>query len=429
VVVGLLTRPGTLSSAAALASLYILSRGLILGAALWGFYHIGSGKEIQSGNVQRAWAGSPVLEVGARWDSEWYLLIAERGYHLEEEMAGRRVAYQPADASGFFPLYPLLIRGAARVLDYVPAARAIPVTPWTPRDSAARLPGHGVYLLAATLLSHAALLGAIVLLFLRARETSLPARGTEGAPPHRIALWSCAALLFFPPSLFLSAVYAESLLLLLSLLCFKLLRDRRYLAAAIAGGLASLTKPTGLLLVLPGTLAAIRGGSDRTKPGFESSMARWLALPIYLSGVAGFSLYCSRAFGDPLSWLHRQSRWRGGLSGPWRAFTRWAEHPQIHGAHGSTVELVFALLVLALLAVVFLRRPIAESAYAGAVALPPLCSTLWSYGRLSLQAFPLFIALGGIMARRPAVAALYIAIGAAGSAALAAYFGAWYWAG
>ena len=36
----------------------------------------------------------------ARWDAEWYLLIAREGYHLEHHMEGRRVRYAPADATG-----------------------------------------------------------------------------------------------------------------------------------------------------------------------------------------------------------------------------------------------------------------------------------------------------------------------------------------
>jgi len=383
---------------------------------------IPSGKALQNGNLQRGWSGPPVLEIGARWDSEWYLLIALGGYHLEEQMAGRRVAYEGADATGFFPLYPLLIRETARALEFIPAVRRIGVTPWSPRDSAAVAPGGAALLLAGILISNAALLATILLL----RGRILATGETPG-----VALLSCAALLFFPPSLFLSAVYAESLLLCLSLLCFKFLRDRRWVAAALAGGLASATKPSGMLLILPAVLALAQPASPRS--GSEGSsrtqFARWLTLPLYPAGVALFSLYCGREFGDPLSWLHRQDRWRGALSGPWRAIVRWAEHPVIHGSHGSTVELIFAVLSIALLLVALRRRPLAESIYSAAVVIPPLCSTLWSFGRLSLQAFPLFISLGGVLARRRGLAIAYFVVAAVGSALLMAYFGAWYWAG
>jgi hypothetical protein len=423
-----LTRSRGLGAAPTLIILYTLSRGLLLAAGLFGLAHIPSGKALQGGNVQRGWSGPAPLEIWARWDSEWYLLIAERGYHLEDQMAGRRVAYEAADATGFFPLYPILVRSLAVGLDGVPAVRAMnaAVTGRSPEGG----PGGGALLLSGVLISNAALVASLFLLHDRAREGLHPREG--GAPevsPERAALFACAALLLFPPSLFLSAVYAESLLLLLSLLVFRFLKERRWLAAAIAGGLASATKPTGLLLLIPAALTVARSRVSDPGAPRASSLRGWMTLPLYPAGAALFSLYCARAFGDPLAWLHRQDRWRGAVSGPWRAFTRWAEHPVIHGSHGSTVELIFAILILSLLVTAIRSRPPAESIFAGSVLVPPLCSTLWSYGRLSLQAFPAFIALGRALARRRWAAVLYVTLAAAGSAILMAYFGAWYWAG
>jgi len=367
----------------------------------------------------------------ARWDSEWYLLIAERGYHLEESMSGRRVAYEPADATGFFPLYPILTRQVARALEWIPAVRSLATAPFTPRDPTDTTPRGAALLLAGVLVSNTALLGSLVLLLDRAGSApSRPRPGESGGKsPERAALFACVALLFFPPSIFLSAVYAESLLLFLTILCFRFLSGGRWLAAAMAGALASATKPTGLLLLVPAVLTMARSRVDRPEGSRGSWLAPWVTLPLYGAGAAGFSLYCGQAFGDPLSWLHRQDRWRGPLSGPWRAFTRWAESPRVHGSHGSTVELILAIFVLTWLLISFWRRPAAEGILAGLVAVPPLCSTLWSYGRLSLQAFPIFITLGEVLARRPKLAAVYVAIGAAGSAVLMAYFAAGFWAG
>lgn len=424
-----MTQTGRFAGTPALILLYTFSRGLLLAAGLAGLFHLPGGRALQSGNVQRPWSGPALLEIWARWDSEWYLLIAQRGYHLEDQMAGRRVAYEAADATGFFPLYPLLVRGVAGVVHWIPAVSRISPGPWMARDSDGTASEGAALLLAGVVISNVALLGSLSLLRRRVRDTA-KSRGAAGEPPpDRVALFACAALLFFPPSLFLSAVYAESLLLFLTLLCFECLRDRRWAAAALAGALASATKPTGLLLILPAALAM--AGTRLADPPSPrgASPARWATLPLYPAGAAAFSFYCARAFGDPLSWLHRQDRWRGAVSGPWRAFARWAEHPQIHGAHGSTVELAAALLILILLMAAVRNRPPAESIFAASVALPPLCSTLWSYGRLSLQAFPVFIALGRILARRPRIAALYFTVAAAGSAALMACFGAWYWAG
>jgi hypothetical protein len=82
-----------------------------------------------------------------------------------------------------------------------------------------------------------------------------------------------------------------------------------------------------------------------------------------------------------------------------------------------------------LLVFVIRRRPLVEAVLAAVILLPPLASTLWSYGRLSLPAFPLFIVLGEWAAARPRRAAAYYLPAAAGSILLMAYFGAWWWAG
>ena len=156
---------------------------------------------------------------------------------------------------------------------------------------------------------------------------------------------------------------------------------------------------------------------------------RWLTLALYPAGALLFSLYCHLSFGDPLSWIQRQLRWRGAASGPWQAFLRWSEAPTVHGAHGSTVELLFAVLAITLLIFCVRRRPLAETALAALVILPPLGSTLWSFGRLSLQAFPIFIVLGAWASRRPAWSVAYFIPATTGLGVLAAYYAAGWWAG
>ena len=122
-------------------------------------------------------------------------------------------------------------------------------------------------------------------------------------------------------------------------------------------------------------------------------------------------------------------RWRVAASGPSQAFQRWAEKPTIHGTHGSTVELTFAVMALAILIFVLWKRPLAESAFAAAIVMLPLTSTLWSFGRLSLQAFPLFVVLGYWASRWPRTSWLYFVPMTAGSLVLMRYYAAWWWAG
>ena len=47
------------------------------------------------------------LAVWTRWDAQWYLAIAEKGYRISE---AAQQNYDAVHSAGFFPLYPLCIR-------------------------------------------------------------------------------------------------------------------------------------------------------------------------------------------------------------------------------------------------------------------------------------------------------------------------------
>ena len=65
------------------------------------------------------------------------------------------------------------------------------------------------------------------------------------------ALLSVFLLLAFPVSYFLTAVYSESLFLLLIVLFFYCLRNQKFFLAGIAGLFAALTRSVGLFLIIP----------------------------------------------------------------------------------------------------------------------------------------------------------------------------------
>jgi hypothetical protein len=121
-------------------------------------------------------AGDVVLSPLARWDSVWYLRIAEAGYDGGEARAA------------FFPLYPLLVRGIGELGGGSP----------------------GAALVGAYLVSLAAFLAALVLLH---RLVALEL----GRPLARPALLLLAV---FPAALYFGAPYAESLFLLCSVGAF-----------------------------------------------------------------------------------------------------------------------------------------------------------------------------------------------------------------
>lgn len=190
-----------------------------------------------------------------RWDAGWFEGIAREGY-------------DPNDASAaFFPGYPLAIRAVAT---------ALPVGE----------PG------AAILVSNAAFLGALIVLFaLTTFEFSVP-----------MAKRTALLLACFPASFFFLSPYSESLFLLASLLCFWWARRGQWGAAAAAGVLAAATRSVGVLLVPPLLVEAwsVRRG-DRSR-AVAASLAP-------LAAPALYALYWLVHAGDALRPLHAQDAW------------------------------------------------------------------------------------------------------------------------
>ena len=382
-----------------LVCLFVASRLALLAVGVLSTALLPSGAGVQPGNLVWHQPAPLPFEIWARWDAEWYLLIAEEGYDVGDRLSGFGVAYERSAAAGFLPLYPMLIRLLSPLFGAV---------------------GAGV------LISNLCLLLSLVLLD---RLLRLEVGGEMGATAGMAA---CAALLLFPSSLFLSAVYAESLFLSLSLGAFLGARSGRFSIAGICAALATLTRPFGILLLLP--LAwewwAWRGGADEASSRRRRSLdGLWLLMPP--AAISCFLFFSQRVFGDPLALLHRQERWRGGLSGPWRAFVRWWEAgPSAHGAHGSTVELLIAVVCLAMLVVMVRRLRPSYVLYTAAALAVALGSTFWSFSRLALTLFPLFMLIGMAWSEgRRCLPTLYAFVGGTLGGLFMALFANWWWVG
>src|SRR5262245_22491805 len=204
------------------------------------------------------WRGFPTnlwLDGWARWDAGWYRNIAMHGY-VDQAVgpAGQRNL-------AFYPGYPLAIR-------------LVSLTGLDP-------------LAAGILISNVAFLAALVLLHRMARERF----GEE--PAFRLVL----LLSVFPFSFYFSAVYSESLFLLLAVGSLYLAHHARWATASICALLCGATRAPGLALA-PALgliyLERIRFDVRRVRPD-----VLWLGLSVL--GPVLFYAYLHVAFGDP--WL------------------------------------------------------------------------------------------------------------------------------
>ena len=311
------------------------------------------------------------IDVWARWDSDWYVQIAQHGY------------VWPSARPAFFPLYPLLVGSLGHLLG-----------------------GH--FVLAGVLVSLVAGAAAFVV-FYRLAELEL---GRETAVRATILL------AIFPMTLFFGAVYSESLFLLLSSGAFLLARKERFAYAGVVAGLAALTRPVGLAL-LPG-LAIL---AWREKHRGRALVGIGLAIPL-------FSLYPLVLWiwlGHPLAFLTAQSGiWRRHVSiyGPLGGFV---EGAQQHAAK----DLAVAVVLVALAVVAWRRLGAAYGVYALASLALPLTwpsdtHALWSIARFGLVLFPIVFALATLAANRWVMAFLSLGL-AAWCVDSVVKWALWYW--
>jgi hypothetical protein len=332
----------------------------------------------------------------ARWDSGWYVNLAEAGYGEPPTRVGQETNH------AFFPLYPGLVRLVVR-------ATGIETS------------------LAGNLLSGAALLAALLLF----------ADWTQRHFGESRVVPAVLVLLLFPTSFFFAAVYTEALVLALALAAVLGFERGRLLLGAAAGLLAGLTRITGLVLAPYLALVAWRASREAGLPTGRAATRAALAGASPLTGFGLFCLYFWRRFGDPLLFVKAQHNWSAQaktvFDGPsliWQGVVEDFQRGRIFGdAHARTLEGVYLLFFLVLAAVLLRQRRSAEALYVAlTVALVFTSGTFESAGRYVLPAFPAFAALAGLEKRRD----LFISLLALSGLAQVAYVWAfvhWYWAG
>jgi hypothetical protein len=281
------------------------------------------------------------------WDSGWYEAIARHGY-----------AGAGHDSLRFFPLVPALVRALSA------------------------LPGVGVGAALLVVSNVSALVGVALLAVLARRETG------DAGLARRAAWLACLA----PPAFTAVMGYAEATLLALGVGTMLALRARAWWWAAGLGLLAALTRPLGVLLVLPAAVEVLRG--LRGAPVSER-VARGAALLGPVVGFGAFLGWVGWRYGDALAPLRvqQQGTLRGGFADP--LHTLWHDASLLaHGTHlGQAMHLPWAVLAVALLVVVARRWPAGYTLLAAAVLVVALtASNLDGFERYALSAFPLVLA-------------------------------------
>jgi hypothetical protein len=293
----------------------------------------------------------PVGVLGA-WDGGWYTRVAAHGYLL---IPGRQS--DPA----FFPLFPIVLRGAHSL---------------------------GLSLTAAgVLISNVAFVVAVLALDDLGRRLLGPEAGSRSA---------CYAAVF-PAGFVFSMAYPESIVLAAMALAGSLALARRWRLAAVAAAVAALARPEGALVAIP--LAATAWAQRRWLSSRSAGAAAGAVLAP-LAAVASFPLYLHWALGDVTAWQRAEQAWGRAFKpdGPVRALVH-LQNLALHPWLARDVALLVVYLVLLVLA--YRRRvPRGWLVMGSLVLLLPLWSgSFVSETRFGLLALPVYWGLGTLRMR------------------------------
>ncbi|MFJ4717144.1 hypothetical protein [Streptomyces sp. NPDC088785] len=298
------------------------------------------------------------------WDAVWYLHIAGHGYGTREYLSSFGTVQTDY---AFFPLFPLLTRGADAVLPGGTGAAALLVA-W----AAALAAAWGVYAVGHRLY------------------------GTATAT-FLVVLWA-----LLPQAVVLGLAYSESLFAALAAWALYALVRRNWWLAGALSVLAGLTRPTGLAVAAAVVVTAGREIVRRRGRG----RGPWAAVLLAPAGWLGYVLWVGARTGDLLhGYFTVQDAWRSGLDlGVGSA--RFLRVLFLYG--GKVVYPVSALLVATAVVLFCLlclerspRTALPLLVFSGVLVLMVLVlgGPFASKPRFLLPAFPLLVPVARTMAR------------------------------
>jgi len=319
---------------------------------------------------------NPPLALWQRYDTNWYLTIAQNGYHAND------------GTMAFFPLYPLLIWFLGSIL----------------RND----------LLAALLISNFTLFLGMYFLFALTDDIF-------GQPAAQRTL---IYLLIFPTSFFFFAAYTEAPFFLCATAAFYAAHHHRWGLTGFLGALAALTRMQGILLIIPLGYIWFRDVWQK-KRSIQPALLLLLIPLAFLS----FQIFTGGKSATSLE-LH----WHARTAMPWENI--WLVIRSFFDGKGNLIagfNLIVAVGFLLMCIPISKYLPLEYSLYAILVLLIPLFrinenEPLVSYGRYALAAFPVFM-VWGRWGKNPWINRLVIYIGLPLMLYFCAKFLLWSWVG
>jgi hypothetical protein len=294
------------------------------------------------------------------WDGGWYRNIIKNGYTFRSNM--------PSTVA-FYPLFPYLSRWLGRVV--------------------------GSPLVAGLVITHAGTLAGVYFLY----------RLGDHLWNRQISERAVVLLLVFPTSFFFSAFYTEGLFLGLAAASMYFFYRERYVECGMLGGLAMLSRSSGVVL-FAALAAELIWRLVRKQTPFKWTMLGLLLVP---AGLGVFMWMLKSQVGDPFAFAKASQFWGRRASMPWTPIVDalskirgGALPPRFEDAQ-QVLDALIAMGFLGLGTAMAVRRyPVALWVFVVLGVLVPLSTyNLASMGRYVLVLFPAFFFLSELSAGRP----------------------------
>ena len=325
---------------------------------------------------------------GSRWDTGFYVSIAEEGYVNVAD---------PFPSTPFFPLLPLLMRGVMVVT--------------------------GDAVVAGLLITHVALLAAAMLFY---RLVALQ----WGQAVAERAVWY---LLIFPTSLFGSAIYTESLFLLSAIGALYAARRGHWWLAGLCGIATALTRLVGVIVA---PLLVLEWVMQWKKGKDSAEISTFLATGLPPLGTLAYAAYLWSKFGDPLAFVKGSAAWGRVAQSPAIAIAQLFATPDegwwnaIRAGHihiNNWIDFSFVLFFLLISFFLCYERRWSEGIFVWLGVMIPFASgLLMSQRRYMWVLFPVFIVLAR-WGKRPWVDRLITILFLLGLSIFTALFSQMYW--
>jgi hypothetical protein len=268
------------------------------------------------------------------WDAVIYAKVASQGYILTRDTV-------------FFPLWPLLIHFVGSLFGGTTTA----------------------YYVASLLLANLCFYFVLLLFYCLLSEDFEPT----------IARNALFYLAFYPYSLFYFAGYSEALFLLLCLAFFIVLRRGRsvdWWLAGLFGFLAVLTRPTGIMLVIPFLVLYMQRfwlSKQHDQSSWWQKVNALMPIVLIPLGVVTYMIYLGYTKGNPMAFSTEESRsWSRHLSLPWNGIISTLRVLLFTSTRLQVLnfmDLVFTLVPIIVLVLGWRRLPLHYSLFALAMVL------------------------------------------------------------